>query len=119
MMRPMALAVPPAAPTGLLRVGTNGATLSRKDASQNETSFKVLRATAQNGPYALVGTVAAAARTGSTLQFTDATAAKKTTYFYEVVATDTLGDTQTYAAPAVGYPQMSADSTPVSITFTT
>jgi hypothetical protein len=87
----MALAVPPAAPTGLLRVGTNGATLSRKDASQNETSFKVLRATA----------------------------AKKTTYFYEVVATDTLGDTQTYAAPAVGYPQMSADSTPVSITFTT
>jgi hypothetical protein len=36
-----------------------------------------------------------------------------TTYYYQVVANNVVGYTQTYAAPAVGYPSLSADSSPV------
>jgi hypothetical protein len=37
---------------------------------------------------------------------------KTTSYYYKVIANNVVGDTIVYAAPAVGYPQVSADSLP-------
>lgn len=47
------------------------------------------------------------------MSYTDNTIARFTSYYYRVVANNVVGYTQTYAAPAIGYPNMSADSTPV------
>jgi hypothetical protein len=124
MMRPMILALPPLAPSNLVGTITGSGTkqaavLTWTDKSLNETGFTVQRATAAAGPWTTVATVPAAARTGATVTYTDATVARKTTYSYRVLANNVVGYTQTYAAPAAGYPHMSADSAPVSITVMT
>ena len=114
MMRPMILAVAPAAPSNLAAtVGKRGVTLTWTDNSLNETGFTVQRATAATGPWTTVtANVPAAAGMGTTVTYTDTTVAKKTTYYYRVIANNVVGYTATYAAPAVGYPHMSADSAP-------
>ena len=48
------------------------------------------------------------------MSYTDTTIARRTTYYYQVVANNVVGYTQTYAAPAIGYPSISADSVPVA-----
>jgi len=117
MMRPMIVAVAPKAPSNLAATvtgttGQPGVTLTWKDNSLNETSFTVQRATAANGPWTAIATVPSTTgpQTGATVTYTDATVAKKTTYYYQVIASNVVGYTQTYAAPATGYPNMSADS---------
>jgi len=55
----------------------------------------------------------------TTVTYTDASVAKKTAYLYRIVATNVVGDTTAYAAPAVGYPRVNADADatpPVSVT---
>jgi hypothetical protein len=49
------------------------------------------------------------------MSFTDTTMARRTTYYYQVVANNVVGYTQTYTAPAVGYPTLSADSTAMPV----
>lgn len=49
---------------------------------------------------------------GTFYTYLDTTAAKKSTYFYRVIANNIVGDTTVYSAPAVGYPHLSADSVP-------
>jgi len=58
-------------------------------------------------PAAIAGGVA-------TATFTDTGLNSKTTYYYRVVSSNVVGYTQTYAAPAIGYPHPSADSAPVA-----
>jgi FtsP/CotA-like multicopper oxidase with cupredoxin domain len=120
MMRPTALAVPPAAPTNVTSVrsgsGNNQRVLvSWKDASANETGFSVQRSTSLNGPWVtLTPTAPAVKGTGTTMSFTDTTMARRTSYYYRVVATNTVGYARAYAAPAVGYPTLTVDSAPVN-----
>ena len=47
---------------------------------------------------------------GATVTYTDSTVAKGSTYYYRVVANNLVGYTKAYAAPAAGYPYVSADS---------
>jgi len=114
MMRTIIMAVAPRAPSGLTAaVNNKSITLTWLDNSLNETSFTVQRATNAAGPWlALTTAVPAAAGTGSTVTYTDATVARKTAYYYRVLASNVVGDTTAYAPPAVGYPNMSADSAP-------
>ena len=121
MMRPMILAVPPNVP------GTPGATLAGSgngqsivltwaDNSLNETAWTVQRAASASGPWTTLTTVASTRgpSIGTIVSYTDRSVARKTTYVYRVIANNVVGYTQTYAAPAVGYPHPSADSAPTA-----
>jgi len=116
MMRPMAVAVPPKAPTTLTALATGGTVrLSWRDASVNETGFTVQRGATSAGPWTTVTTGVATPSspgTGGTVNFTDSTVTRGATYVYRIIATNLVGYTQTYAAPAAGYPTLSADSVP-------
>ncbi len=46
--------------------------------------------------------------------YTDATAGNQT-YYYRVIATNTVGDTTTYAAPAIGFPTKTVNSGPSNV----
>jgi hypothetical protein len=120
MMRAQLLAVPPDAPTGVNAVrqgnGNNQRTLvTWTDGSLNETGFTVQRATTSSGPWlSLTPAAPPAPGAGTPMSFTDTTVARRTTYYYQVVANNVVGYPQTYAPPAVGYPTLSADSAPVA-----
>ncbi|RTL69284.1 MAG: hypothetical protein EKK41_14205, partial [Hyphomicrobiales bacterium] len=112
MMRPMAVAVAPVAPTGLTaQVVGRTVRLLWRDQSINETSFIVQRARSASGPWATITTgVPPAAGSGSTVNFIDTSVASGSTYVYRVLAANVVGYVQSYAAPAVGYPTASAES---------
>ncbi|MFN8488166.1 MAG: hypothetical protein U0350_11275 [Caldilineaceae bacterium] len=123
MMRPIIFGVAPNVPgaPNAVRSGAGNnqrVVLTWVDNSSNETAFTVQRATSAAGPWSTVGTVtrtgAAATGTGDPVTYTDTTVARGTTYFYRVIANNVVGYTQTYAAPAVGYPNMSVDSAPTA-----
>ncbi len=120
MMRAQLLAVPPDPPTNVNAVASGPAgnqivTITWNDGSINETGFTVQRATTPTGPWlSLTPSAPPAPGTGTAMSFTDSGMPRFTTYYYQVVANNLVGYTQTYAAPAVGYPTLSADSTPVS-----
>ena len=116
MMRPMSLVVTPEAPTGLTaKVTGSGANqaiaLSWTSNSANQTHFSVIRGLASTGPWTRIDNVVTTAGPGSTITYTDKTKIKtKTTYYYYIVARNTVGYTKTYTAPAVGYPTVTATS---------
>ncbi len=120
MMRPVLLAIPPDPVTNVnaVRSGPAGnqlVTVTWNDGSFNETGFTVQRATTPNGPWlALTPAAPPAPGTGTAMTFVDSGMPRFTTFYYRVVANDVVGYTQTYTAPAVGYPNLSADSTPVA-----
>jgi FtsP/CotA-like multicopper oxidase with cupredoxin domain len=108
MMRPVVIAVAPKPASGLTAVLVSGKPkLTWVDNSANETGFVVQRATSVNGPWTTLTTTAANATT-----YTDGTVAKKTAYVYRVVATNVVGLTQTFTAPAVGFPHPQMDAAP-------
>jgi hypothetical protein len=123
MMRPIIFGVAPNLP-GTPTAARSGSgnnqrvVLTWVDNSRNETGFTIQRATAAAGPWSTVATVArtgaAATGTGGAVTYTDTTVARGTTYFYRVIANNLVGYTQTYAAPAVGYPNMSVVSAPTA-----
>jgi FtsP/CotA-like multicopper oxidase with cupredoxin domain len=118
MMHGVVIAVPPLAPSGLTAtVQGNKATLRWTDESLNETSFTVQKKTGAAGAWTNIGTVPAAAGTGSTVTFQDPSQlANKTTYEYRVVASNTVGDTWDYSDPnlneGAAFPTMTAESLP-------
>ncbi len=126
MMRAQLLAVPPAPVTAVNAVrqgnGNNQSVLiTWTDGSTNETGFTVQRATTATGPWLsltsaslTLPTSPAAPGLGTPMSFTDTTLARRTTYYYQVVANNVVGYPQTYAAPAIGYPTLSADSVPTA-----
>jgi len=115
MMRPQAVGVPPNAPSTLtaLRVAT-GATrrveLSWQDNSLNETAFQVQRADAINGPWATINAAASENGTLGPRAYTDPIGDTDQTYFYRVIASNTVGDTEAYPAPAIGFPTLTLNS---------
>jgi len=116
MMHGMVIAVPPLAPSGLaVTVQGNKATLKWTDNSLNETSFTVQGKTGAAGAWTTMGTVPAAAGTGTTVTFQDPNnLANRTTYHYRVVASNTVGDTWDYSDPnlneGAAFPTMTVDS---------
>jgi FtsP/CotA-like multicopper oxidase with cupredoxin domain len=112
MMRAVSFVVAPDAPSGLsvrLAPGRN-AVLTWADNAINETGFSLQRATlnpATNlfGPWTTIRQLGQNVTT-----YTDRL--NRGTYTYQLIANNVVGYTQTYAAPAVGYPTVSGDSPP-------
>ena len=79
----------PTAPSQLTAAPSSSTqiTLSWKDNSGNESGFKILRASQAGGPFSQVGLTGANITT-----FTDGSLAPETDYFYEIVATNNVGD---------------------------
>jgi hypothetical protein len=108
MMRPMCLAMPPDAPTTLtasrITGGVTGIRLNWvNNSSTNSTSLIIQRATNSGFTANLVTfTVALNAVT-----YTDTSGTSGTTYFYRVIASNTVGSTI-----VTGYPTMTANSNP-------
>lgn len=127
MMHSVILGVTPDAPITPAAVQSgNGnnqrVTLTWKDNSSDEVSFKVQRATAATGPWTTIATVPSSTGPGigGTETYTDTTVVRRTTYYYRILATNVVGDTTLYPAPAIGFPTVSYDSTPsIVVTATT
>ena len=116
MMHSLVFAVPPKTPTNLAYTvsgPTNNRTvnLTWTDNSIKEAGFVVQRASNAGFTTGLTSfNVAAAANSGSTVNFADTTVANNTAYWYRVYAIgNVVGDTQAYAN-SVGFPTMNADS---------
>lgn len=115
MMRPIILAVAPREPIGLTAAPINGnnVALSWTDNSTNEIEFLVQRS---NGgvlswtTVARVQSLTGPAR-GTVVTYTDKLP-KKGIFNYRIIASNTVGDITVYPPPAVGYPDMTANSTP-------
>jgi FtsP/CotA-like multicopper oxidase with cupredoxin domain len=115
MMRPMILAVAPDAPAQLAAAAGKGSvTLSWTNNAYNETGFTVQRASSGSGPWSNIATVTSSAGAGAPVSYVDRGVTSGTTYYYRVMANNVVGYGMSYAAPAVGYPQVSADSAPTS-----
>jgi FtsP/CotA-like multicopper oxidase with cupredoxin domain len=105
MMRPMCLAVPPEAPSSLgTTVIGGGIRLNWTNNALNATSLTIQRATNSAFNANLV-TFTPSSETATT--YTDSTAVVGTTYYYRVIASNTVGSTL-----ATGYPTMTANSAP-------
>ena len=78
----------PAAPTNLEASSTSSSSvvLTWTDNSNNEAGFNINRATSPGGPFSPAGSVSA-----NITSFTDAGLGAQTTYYYQVVATNTSG----------------------------
>lgn len=103
MMHAVAIAVPPAAPSNLVvTMRGSKATLTWTDNSINETSFTIQRALDAGFTTKLVTYTVGA----NTTTFQDPENLKnKTTYYYRVFASNTVGDTMT-----PGFPTMTVNS---------
>jgi hypothetical protein len=112
MMRPMIYSVAPNAPSNLLSP-TNGR-LTWTDNSLNETGFTIQRATTSAGPWTTVVSVQAAAGTGTTVTYTSTINIRRG-FYYRVIANNLVGYTQQYAAPAIGYPNLTMSSLPSNV----
>jgi FtsP/CotA-like multicopper oxidase with cupredoxin domain len=112
MMRPMVCGVAPNAPSNL--ISPQNGRLTWTDNSLNETGFTVQRATSATGSWATIGTVPGVTGSGGTVTYNSIQNVKKG-FFFRVIANNVVGFTKKYAAPAVGYPNMSVDSPPSNI----
>ena len=107
MMRAVAVAVPPKTPAYLVAFQSgSAATLVWTDSSLSETSFTIQRAIDQGFTTGLVTFKAGA----NIATYTDTTIKNNQNYYYRVQANNLVGDTYVYAAPAVGFPTIQADS---------
>ncbi len=121
MMRPILFTVAPNAPINLVATAQlSSAILTWTDNSSSEVNWTIQRAPAAIGPWTTIASVASTTGpgVGATVTYTDPTAGS-TTQYYRVNATNIVGDTTVYAAPAVGFPNMTADSAPSNTAFTT
>jgi hypothetical protein len=111
----MILAVSPDAPSQLAAVASRGSvTLTWTNNAYNQTGFTVQRALSGNGPWTNIASIASFAVAGATVSSIDRSVTSGTTYYYRVMANNVVGYTMSYAPPAVGYPNTSADSAPTS-----
>jgi len=126
MMRSMLFAVTPNAPIDLVANSTANLTNSNyndvlmrwTDNSTNEINFIVQRSSFNSsaGPWnttAILPTTTGPTH-GTLISYTD-TVPNNTVYFYRVMASNVVGDITKYAAPAVGFKNLTLNSTPSNI----
>ncbi len=114
MMHALLFAVKPKVPadlTGTRLPGDAGVQLSWRDTSAGETGFVIQRA----NDTAFATGLATFTTGPDVATYTDATAGTNLTYYYRVIATNTVGDTTTYAAPAIGFPTKTVNSGPSNV----
>ena len=87
----------PAAPSNVVATSNSGSqiTITWNDNSTNESGFKIERSTNPNGPFSVISTTGA-----NITQFVDTGLVANTIYYYQVVATNSSGDSPVVSAPA-------------------
>ncbi len=113
MMRTMAVAVAPNNSTNLravLQQSPLAAVLNWTDSSVSETGFYVLRSTNLTGPFTPIASIQSTTgpQKGANITYNDTTLASNTSYFYEVLNANLVGDNATYASGG-GYPTVEAE----------
>ena len=114
MMHALLFAVKPKVPanlTGTYLPGDAGVRLSWRDTSAGETGFVVQRA----DDTAFTTGLATFTVGPDVTTYTDGTAGTNQTYYYRVIATNVVGDTTIYAAPAIGFPTKTVNSAPSNV----
>jgi len=106
MMHTVVFAVSPKPPSDLVAAAGSPVTLTWTDNSAGETGFVIQRAK-DSGFTQELTTFAA---DPDTVTYIDASVVPGTTYYYRIKATNLVGDTTVYPAPAVGFPSKSMDS---------
>ncbi|SNB47985.1 multicopper oxidase domain-containing protein [Geobacter sp. DSM 9736] len=114
MMRSLALAIAPDAPSNLAAIMSGDplrSNLRWTDNSKNETHWTVQRAPSTVGPWTTIAVVPSAtgATTGGIAAYADTTIAPATGYYYRVIASNIVGSTIT------SYSTTTADSAPSNI----
>jgi hypothetical protein len=107
----MSLVVSPSAPTitgASAQTSPLRVTIIWKINSLNATYFIIQRATNT----AFTANLVTFTTTGVVTSYVDSTVVAGNTYYYRVIAANLVGDTVVYAAPAIGYPNMTAVSVP-------
>lgn len=119
MMRPIIATQTPREPLNLVaaKIGSGNnqkAVLTWTDNSSNEVSWIVQKASAAAGPWTTIAnpTSTTGPGKGSLVTYTTPAIAKKTTVYFRVIAVNIVGDITKYPTPAIGYPNMEADSAP-------
>jgi FtsP/CotA-like multicopper oxidase with cupredoxin domain len=112
MMRPVVVAVAPRAPSSLVATVVGNGNNKRvdliwQDNSLNETQFTVQRAASSSGPWTILATLPSEVTT-----YTDPIGNTNQTFAYRVIASNTVGDTDEYPAPSIGFPVVTKDSPP-------
>ncbi len=110
MMRPMSVGVRPRVPGNLVGSLTGSGVdqtviLTWEDNSLNETSFTIQRSVAGADVWEIIAVVPSDITT-----YNDVIGAGDLRFDYRVYASNVIGDTTIYAAPAVGFPNTSMDS---------
>ena len=122
MMRTQSVAVAPAVPPSNVTAAFTGSSVNMtwKDNSVAETDFSIQRALSATGPWVDVAQIPSTTgpQKGGIVSFSDSTVSPNTTYFYRVMATNIVGDRTVYVN-SIGYPTVSANSTPSSVVSTT
>jgi len=106
MMHTQVFAVAPEAPTNLAVTVGSPVTLTWVDNSISETGFTIQRA--KDAAFTVDLTTFTVGP--NVVTYIDNTAVPGTTYYYRVRADNLVGDTTVYPAPAVGFPQKTAES---------
>ncbi|MEW5956968.1 MAG: multicopper oxidase domain-containing protein [Chloroflexota bacterium] len=124
MMHSQVVGIAPAAPTGLTWVPTGNGNNTRNvltwtDNSKNETAFVIERSSSPTGPWSTLATVPSDRLVvgPGTGQRTYTDRVGRNTYYYQVYAINTVGDTWDYSDPAFneippggGFPTLTLDS---------
>lgn len=108
MMHTMAFAVAPKAPSGLtatyVKNNQRRVTLTWTDHAANESGFIVQRATSPTGPWSTItSAIPEASGAGGKVTYDDSSVQNGQTYYYRVLATNVVGDTEVYPSPATGF----------------
>ena len=105
------LVAPSSAPTNLDGVVVGGDVVLTWEYTTNiETNFRIMRASTVDGIFSEIARVGKNVTT-STFTYTDTTVTPGD-WIYQVIAANTVGDWWDYGAGTVGFPRVSADSTP-------
>ena len=120
MMRAMAVGIAPNNSTNLaVTMHTGSANLTWVDSSVSETNWTVQRTTNTTTiPWATIAFLESTTgpQKGATIKYNDTTILPGTKYYYQVLASNWVGDNVTYTAPGViGYPYEIVNSTPSNV----
>jgi FtsP/CotA-like multicopper oxidase with cupredoxin domain len=108
--------VAPAGVTATSNLGSATVSVSWTDTTVSETDWTIQRSLSQTGPFTDIAMISSTTgpQTGATVTYSDTTGASGTKYYYQVLATNFVGDRTQYALTA-GYPNMAVNSTPSSV----
>lgn len=115
MMRPMSFSARPNSPTDVILQSINiGVLVKWIDSSYNETDFTVEKSNTISGPWEEIVTLPSqtSKEMGDTISYVDTDVVHGNTYYYRIIASNTVGYTMTYQPPATGYPIVVSDSEP-------